>query len=516
MQWILEHQAVLISGLSGAVASGVVVGWWVKQKMRFDNQLLEQQLESNQHLASSQITQLEKELREAQQELDELDSERDKSAYELKQSHGKLMAVLEKLRYFEAVKQERQQYADDLNQIREQKSQLEAQLREQEARHEQQNKASQEKLQLLEQAEERLKQQFEQLANQLFEAKTAKVDQQNRQSLDGLLSPLKEQLEGFKKQVNDSFNQEAKERHTLVHELKNLQRLNEQMTKEALNLTQALKGDNKQQGNWGEVVLARVLAESGLREGHEYQTQVSLQNEAGKRYQPDVIVHLPQDKQVVVDSKMALVAYERYFNAETDNERERALSDHLLALRAHIKGLSQKDYHQLKGIQSLDYVLMFIPVEPAFQVAIQADPSLVKDAMEQNIILVSPTTLLVALRTIDNLWRNERQNQNAQVIAERASKLYDKLRLFVDDMESLGGALDKANQNYQGAMNKLATGRGNVIRQAESFKQLGVEVKKPISNDLAQLAQHDHLTENAALDKNDSFVQRHPDEDKVN
>lgn len=516
MQWILEHQSLLTSGVASALVSGLAVGWWVKQKMRFDNQLLEQQLSSNQQFATSQITQLEKELRQAQQELNQLDSERDKAAYELKQSHGKLMAVLEKLRYFEAVKQERQQYADDLNQVREQKSQLEAQLREQEARHEQKNSANQEKLQLLEQAEERLKQQFEQLANQLFEAKTAKVDQQNRQSLDGLLSPLRQQLEGFKKQVNDSFNQEAKERHTLVHELKNLQRLNEQMAKEALNLTQALKGDNKQQGNWGEVVLARVLAESGLREGHEYQTQVSLQNEAGKRYQPDVIVHLPQEKQVVIDSKMALVAFERYFNAETDVERDKALSDHLLALRAHIKGLSQKDYHQLKGIQSLDYVLMFIPVEPAFQVAIQADPSLVKDAMEQNIILVSPTTLLVALRTIDNLWRNDRQNQNAKIIAERASKLYDKLRLFVDDMESLGGALDRANQNYQGAMNKLATGRGNVIRQAESFKQLGVEVKKPISSDLTQLAQQEHFTENSLPEKNDSFAQRHPDEDKVN
>lgn len=213
---------------------------------------------------------------------------------------------------------------------------------------------------------------------------------------------------------------------------------------------------------------------------------------------------------------MTLVAYERYFNAESELDQEQALSDHLLSVRSHIKGLSQKDYHQLKGIQSLDYVLMFIPVEPAFQVAIQADPDLVKDAMEQNIILVSPTTLLVALRTIDNLWRNERQNQNAQIIAERASKLYDKLRLFVDDMESLGGALDKANQNYQGAMNKLATGRGNVIRQAESFKQLGVEVKKLISSSLTELAQYDGLTENNSMSENDSIAERHPAEDKVN
>ncbi|MDK9755690.1 DNA recombination protein RmuC [Vibrio sp. D173a] len=510
MQWILEHQSLILSSLFTATISGVAVGWLVKQRFATQTQLLEQQLSSEKQLHQQQLEQVKQNLSDAQQELDELDDERDKAAFEVRQTHGKLMAAMEKLRYFEAVKQERQQYFDELGQMREHKSRLETQLREQQARHEQINQANAEKLQILEQAETRLKQQFEHLANQLFEEKTAKVDMQNRQSLEGLLSPLKEQLEGFKKQVNDSFSQEAKERHTLVHELKNLQRLNEHMTREAVNLTQALKGDNKQQGNWGEVVLARVLAESGLREGHEYQTQVSLQNEAGKRYQPDVIVHLPQNKQVVVDSKMALVAYERYFNAENDIQREQALSDHLAALRAHIKGLSLKDYHQLKGIQSLDYVLMFIPVEPAFQVAIQADPSLVKDAMEQNIILVSPTTLLVALRTIDNLWRNERQNENAQLIAERAAKLYDKLRLFVDDMEGLGGALDKANQTYQGAMNKLATGRGNVIRQAESFKQLGVEVKRPISPDLAQLAQTESFSENASL------VERHPAEDKVN
>ncbi|EKO3828106.1 DNA recombination protein RmuC [Vibrio harveyi] len=510
MQWILEHQSLILSSLFTATISGVAVGWWVKQRFATQTQLLEQQLSSEKQLHQQQLEQVKQNLSDAQQELDELDDERDKAAFEVRQTHGKLMAAMEKLRYFEAVKQERQQYFDELGQMREHKSRLETQLREQQARHEQINQANAEKLQILEQAETRLKQQFEHLANQLFEEKTAKVDMQNRQSLEGLLSPLKEQLEGFKKQVNDSFSQEAKERHTLVHELKNLQRLNEHMTREAVNLTQALKGDNKQQGNWGEVVLARVLAESGLREGHEYQTQVSLQNEAGKRYQPDVIVHLPQNKQVVVDSKMALVAYERYFNAENDIQREQALSDHLAALRAHIKGLSLKDYHQLKGIQSLDYVLMFIPVEPAFQVAIQADPSLVKDAMEQNIILVSPTTLLVALRTIDNLWRNERQNENAQLIAERAAKLYDKLRLFIDDMEGLGGALDKANQTYQGAMNKLATGRGNVIRQAESFKQLGVEVKRPISPDLAQLAQTESFSENASL------VERHPAEDKVN
>lgn len=508
MQWIFEHLDTLIAALASAAISGAGASWWLKQKLQLKSELLQQQLDSQIQWHEQQQAHLQQSLDSANKELDELDKQRDRAEYELKQSHGKVMAAMEKLRYFEAVKQERQQYSDELNRVREQKAQLEVQLKEQDARHEQQLVSNQEKLELLERAEERLKQQFEQVANQLFEAKTAKVDQQNQQSLSAILNPLREQLDGFKRQVNDSFNSESKERHTLVHELKNLQRLNEQMAQEAVNLTQALKGDNKQQGNWGEVVLARVLAESGLREGHEYQTQVSLQNDAGKRYQPDVIVYLPHDKQVVIDSKMTLVAYERYFNADTDTARDKALGDHLTALRSHIKGLSQKDYHQLKGLTSLDYVLMFIPVEPAFQVAIQADPSLVNDAMEQNIILVSPTTLLVALRTIDNLWRNDRQNQNAQVIAERASKLYDKLRLFVDDMEVLGSTLDRANQSYQGAMNKLSTGRGNAIRQAESFKQLGVEVKRTMPPKTLERAMQGY--------DESTLPERHPLKDKVN
>jgi len=504
MQWIIEHQQLVITALFSGGLFSLITGWWVAQKAKYRSMMAEQKWLTENQLLLEKNSQLEKELHKANNDLDRLDIERDKSAIEQQQLHGKLMAAMEKLRHFEQISVERSQLAEQLESQKAECSQLQGTLREKEARYQQESIASQEKLQLLENAEQRLKQQFEHLANQLFEAKTAKVDEQNRQSLNGLLSPLKEQLEGFKKQVNDSFGNEAKERHTLVHEIRHLQKLNEQMTKDALNLTQALKGDNKQQGNWGEVVLARVLAESGLREGHEYQTQVSLQNEAGKRYQPDVIVHLPHDKQVVIDSKMALVAYERYFNAETEQEKSQALAEHIQALKAHIRGLSQKDYQKLKGIQSLDYVLMFIPVEPAFQIAIEADASLVKDAMENNIILVSPTTLLVALRTIDNLWRNERQNQNAKVIADKASRLYDKLRLFLTDMEQIGQSLDKANSSYQGAMNKLATGRGNVIRQAESFKELGVEVKRSIPDSITEIAQ------------NDVLLERHQAEDKVN
>lgn len=451
-------------------------------------QWYETQYAQQQASADMQHQQLQQQLEQQQHELDSLDVERDRLTQELRQYYGKLTSASEKLRQQEQLRQHNHDLSDKLDSVREEKSELLAELREVKASAEQQLNAAKEKHALLENAEERLRAQFEQLANQVFEQKVHSVDEQNKMSLETLLGPLKSQLEGFKKQVTDSFGEQAKERHTLIHEIKNLQQLNADMTREAHNLTQALKGDNKQQGNWGEVVLARVLEESGLREGHEYHTQVNLENEQGKRYQPDVIVKLPQDKDVVIDAKMALVAYERYYNAESIVEQDAALKEHVQAIRAHIRGLGRKDYHQLHGVKTLDYVLMFIPVEPAFQIAIEADPSLIREAMDNNIMLVSPTTLLVALRTINNLWRYEYQNQNAKQIAEKASKLYDKVRLFVSDMEGLGSALGKANDSYHSAMNKLSQGRGNILRQAEGFKALGVEVKRDISPALANAA----------------------------
>ena len=263
------------------------------------------------------------------------------------------------------------------------------------------------------------------------------------------------------------------------------------MAQEAINLTRALKGDNKIQGNWGEMVLTRVLEASGLREGYEYQTQVNIQRDDRSRMQPDVIVRLPQDKDVVVDAKMTLVAYERYFNAEDDYQRELALNEHIAAIRNHIRLLSRKDYHQLPGLRSLDYVLMFIPVEPAFLLAIDRQPELINEALKSNIMLVSPTTLLVALRTIANLWRYEHQNQNAQQIADRAARLYDKMRLFVDDMSAVGQGLDKAQDYYRQAMKKLSSGRGNILAQADAFRTLGVEVKREINPEMVEQARLD-------------------------
>ena len=365
---------------------------------------------------------------------------------------------------------------------------LEADLREVTTRLEATQQHAEDKIRQMINSEQRLSEQFENLANRIFEHSNRRVDEQNRQSLNSLLAPLREQLDGFRRQVQDSFGKEAQERHTLAHEIRNLQQLNAQMAQEAVNLTRALKGDNKTQGNWGEVVLTRVLEASGLREGYEYETQVSIENDARSRMQPDVIVRLPQGKDVVIDAKMTLVAYERYFNAEDEFTRESALQEHIASVRNHIRLLGRKDYQQLPGLRTLDYVLMFIPVEPAFLLALDRQPELITEALRNNIMLVSPTTLLVALRTIANLWRYEHQSRNAQQIADRASKLYDKMRLFVDDMSAIGQSLDKAQDNYRQAMKKLSSGRGNVLSQAEAFRSLGVEIKREINPELAEQA----------------------------
>lgn len=364
----------------------------------------------------------------------------------------------------------------------------EVELREIATRLEQTQLAYEEKQRILINSEQRLNTQFENLANRIFEQNERRTTEHNRQSLISLLTPFREQLDGFRRQVQDSFGQEARERHTLAHEIRQLQQLNSLMAKEAVNLTRALKGDNKIQGNWGETILARILEASGLRKGYEFETQVSINTGHNSRYQPDVIIRLPEGKDIVVDAKMSLTAYEQYFNSDDSEIQAQALRSHIASIRNHIKLLSNKDYHQLPGLRSLDYVLMFIPVEPAYLVALREAPGLLDEGLKHNIMLVCPSTLLVAVRTINNLWRYERQSQNAQEIATRAAKMYDKMRLFVDDMQLLGTSLTKAQATYQSAMKRLAEGRGNLISQAEGFRELGVEIKQPIDPLLADKA----------------------------
>jgi len=264
-----------------------------------------------------------------------------------------------------------------------------------------------------------------------------------------------------------------------------LKLLNERLSQDAINLTQALKGENKTQGNWGEIVLERILEESGLREGHEYEIQNTLSDEDGKRFRPDVIVHLPQNKDIIIDSKVSLVAYDAFIRAESDEKRDNALKQHLLSIRTHIKGLSSKRYEQLNGVKTLDFVLLFMPIEGAFLLALEQDNSFFKMAYEQNIVVVSPSTLLVTLRTIEHIWRSEYQERNAKEIAASAEALYEKLVAFVEDMEKIGEQIGRTQKSFDGAMNKLATGKGNLIRRAEGMRKLGLKPKKTLPSSIA-------------------------------
>ena len=486
----------LIVGIALALA-GVLAGWLFTH-FRIAGQLAAQETERRLlEQALAQAKQQEVQHQQQRQAEQQQQQQRDK---ELRQLHGALTAAQEKLQHFDYWRSESEQLSRELRNQLEVNSAQEAELREVTIRLEETRLAAEEKQRLLTNSEQRLSAQFENLANRIFEQSGRRVDEQNRQSLNGLITPLREQLDGFRRQVQESFGQEARERHTLAHEIRNLQQLNAQMAQEAINLTKALKGDNKTQGNWGEVVLSRVLEASGLRDGHEYETQVNIQVDAQSRMQPDVIVRLPQGKDVVIDAKMTLVAYERYFNADDEATREQAIGEHITAIRGHIRLLSRKDYQQLPGLRSLDYVLMFIPIEPAFLLAIDRQPELISEALQHNIMLVSPTTLLVALRTINNLWRYEHQSRNAQRIADRAARLYDKMRLFVDDMTSMGQHLDRAQESYNQAMKKLSEGRGNLIAQSEGFRHLGVEIKRSINPRLVEQA----LPETGSADDDES------------
>ena len=345
-------------------------------------------------------------------------------------------------------------------------------------RHEESARAFEEKIRLLDEAKLQMKAQFEHLATQIFDQKAKTFDEAHTKGLDLLLKPFREQIAQFATQSKEQFIHDAKERQSIKDEIFRLKTLNERLSQDAINLTQALKGENKTQGNWGEIVLERILEESGLREGHEYETQNTYSDEEGKKFRPDVIVHLPQNKDIIIDSKVSLVAYDAFIRAENDEDRSHALKQHLLSIHAHIKGLSGKRYEQLSGVRTLDFVLLFMPIEGAFLLALEQDNTFFKTAYEQNIVVVSPSTLLVTLRTIEHIWRSEYQERNAKAIAESAEALYEKLVAFVEDMEKIGDQIGRTQKSYEGAMNKLSTGKGNLIRRVESMRKLGLKPKK--------------------------------------
>ena len=322
-----------------------------------------------------------------------------------------------------------------------------------------------------------MKLEFENLATKIFEENQKK----SNVNLNQVLTSFKDQLDSFGKRVNDIYNDETKQRVSLLTEIKNLKELNNQISSDAINLTKALKGQNKTQGDWGEMILSSILEQTGLREGKEYNVQGSFSDAEGRRLRPDVIVHLPSKKDIIIDSKVSLNAYLTYCQSDDKMEKEAASKELIKSINAHIKGLSSKKYESIEGVTTLDFVLLFIPIEGAFLLATSSDDTLFKMAFDNNIMLVSPSTLYVTLRTIENIWRNEHQNENAQLISKKAAELYDKFAGFVSDIEDIGTHLGRTQKSYDAAMNKLSIGNANLIRRAEEFLDLGVKPKKQIS-----------------------------------
>jgi len=373
---------------------------------------------------------------------------------------------------------------EDLDNAKQENILLQTRMSELETRLEDERKNAEEKLSLLQEARDQLKLEFQNVANKIFEDKSQKFTDQNKENIEGVLKPMREQLLEFKKKVEDVYDKESKDRVSLLSEIGHLKSLNERISEDAINLTNALKGQSKTRGSWGEMILERVLEESGLHKGREYEVQAMYASGEGQRRHPDVIVHLPEGKDIVIDSKVSLTAYEKYCSAETDEKREKRLKEHIISIRTHIKELSDKRYEKLEGISTLDFVIMFLPIEGAFWAAIESEQELFNDAFDKNIMLVSPSTLLATLRIINNIWRYEDQNKNALIIAKKAGDLYDKFVGFVEALDDVGQKLDKAQDSYQTARNRLTDGKGNLVRRTEELRQLGVKAQKQLPEEL--------------------------------
>ncbi len=360
-------------------------------------------------------------------------------------------------------------------------SQLKTKLSEQE-------KSINEKLQMLKNSEEKIKEQFTLLASRVLDSNSKKISEQNKENLELVLSPMKQQLSEFKKRVEDVYDKEAKERSALQHELKTLKELNQQISMDAVNLTNALKGESKTQGSWGEMVLEKVLESSGLRLGHEYVREEVLKDEIGKTYRPDVVVKLPENRDIIIDAKTSLSAYEQYLSC-AEEEKSSFLNAHLVSINRHIDSLAEKKYEKLHGVNTLDFIFMFVPIESALMLALENDTTLFDKAFKKKIVLVSPTTLLVALKAIENSWRYERQAQSTGEVVRLAEKLYSKVRSFVEDLDKVGKHLASTQKSYEDAYGKLYKGKDNIVRQIEVFKdKANINPAKQLSNELVDTA----------------------------
>ena len=394
--------------------------------------------------------------------------------------------------YFLSEKKQLEQHIANQNEalslLRHEKESLVIQLSKKEADFENLWQRNKEQKEEVNQLQEKFSKEFENLANKILEEKSVRFAEQNKENIKNILSPLQDKIQLFEKKVEDTHKESIDYHAALRQQILGLSEVNQQMSKETLNLTKALKGDNKMQGNWGELVLERVLEKSGLEKDREYFVQQSFTNIEGQRILPDVVIQLPDGKKMIVDSKVTLTAYEKYTNEDDTDARNVYLKEHLNALKRHIDQLSSKNYQDIYQSESPDFVLLFIPIESAFAVALNEDVSLYNKAFEKNIIIVTPTTLLATLRTIDSMWTNQKQQENAFEIARQAGALYDKFEGFVEDLLKIGKKIDESKVEYAGAMNKLVEGRGNLITSVEKLKKMGAKAKKSLPNNILERA----------------------------
>jgi DNA recombination protein RmuC len=381
---------------------------------------------------------------------------------------------------------------DEKRQIQSEKERLGNQIVRYQADLENLQRVNTEQKEEVEKLQEKFTKDFENLANKILDEKSSKFTEQNQKNIKLILNPLQEKIQLFEKKVEETQKENISIHSALKEQLLNLQNQNLKITQEAENLTKALKGDSKMQGNWGELVLERVLEKSGLEKDREYSVQQSFQREDGSRVLPDVIINLPDGKKMVVDSKVSLTDYERFTNAE-EEDRPKYLKDHINSLRRHVEQLSAKKYEDLYEMESPDFVLLFVPIEPAFAIAINEDNTIYTKAFEKNIVIVTPSTLLATLRTIDTMWNNEKQQKNAIEIARQAGALYDKFEGFVSDLTKVGKKMDEAKNEYRGAMNKLVEGRGNIVTSIEKLKKMGAKAKKSIPESILKRAEEDNM-----------------------
>ena len=477
----MEFFPLLLSTLTSVLVGAALCGVWSRRRLQVELTAVKAPLETRTRHLEELLTTSQSEARD----LSERESTLRAQVEDLKIEQARLQ---EQGRAIPRLEEALKTSEAEVRTTQETLAQRNTTLAEQEVALQNERTSAKEKLTLLEEARTELTAQFKVLAQNILEEKSERFTKQNKTQLNELLTPFKTQLGNFQKRVEDVYDKESKDRVSLHTEIVNLQKLNHQISSDAINLTNALKGDNKTQGNWGELVLERLLEASGLVKGREYDREVSIVNEDGTRRRPDVVVHLPEGKDVIVDSKVSLTAYEAFCAASDEALQEQHLKEHIQSLRTHIRGLSEKRYEDLPGLRTAGYVLMFVPVEPAFLVAMQRDPNLFLDAFNLNIMLVSPTTLLLTLRTIESIWRNEDQNQNAHKIAVEAGKLYDKFVGFADSLQTVSTKLTAAQESFDKARSQLSTGRGNLVNRAQGLKKLGVQSKKDLPDALLEAA----------------------------